>query len=141
MNKLVVNTLCLIMLLSLFYCEMIDDKNTILNPDKTDHNDLRVLLESSMEHLLVNSVTGECKEFKISQSEAIEFAEKYWEGFDIEENEYLVEIGYNQQAPLYVHVVIIQGYVIDHYSTFDEIWIDKNTGEAIAPHWSDDGKG
>ena len=77
---------------------------------------------------------------KISQSEAIELAEKYWESFDIKENEYLVEIGYNQRAPLSVHVVIIRWYVIDHYSTFDEIWIDKNTGEAIIPYWSD-GKG
>ena len=77
---------------------------------------------------------------KISQSEAIELAEKYWESFDIKENEYLVTIGYNQRAPLSVHVVIIRWYVIDHYSTFDEIWIDKNTGEAIIPYWSD-GKG
>ena len=77
---------------------------------------------------------------KISQSEAIELAEKYWESFDIKENEYLVAIGYNQRAPLSVHVVIIRWYVIDHYSTFDEIWIDKNTGEAIIPYWSD-GKG
>ena len=77
---------------------------------------------------------------KISQSEAIELAEKYWESFDIKENEYLVAIGYNQRAPLSVHVVIIRRYVIDHYSTFDEIWIDKNTGEVIIPY-DIDGKG
>ena len=77
---------------------------------------------------------------KISQSEAIELAEKYWESFDIKENEYLVAIGYNQRAPLSVHVVIIRWYVIDHYSTFDEIWIDKNTGEVIIPY-DIDGKG
>ena len=77
---------------------------------------------------------------KISQSEAIELAEKYWESFDIKENEYLVAIGYNQRAPLSVHVVVIRWYVIDHYSTFDEIWIDKNTGEVIIPYYID-GKG
>ena len=75
---------------------------------------------------------------KISQSEAIELAEKYWESFDIKENEYLVAIGDNQHAPSSVHVVIIRWYVIDHYSTFDEIWIDKNTGEVIIPYDIDD---
>ena len=77
---------------------------------------------------------------EISEDEAIALAKKYWEGFDIEENGYQVEIGYNKAAPVSVHVVIIRYYVIDHYSTFDEIWIDKNTGEAIVPY-DTDGKG
>ena len=76
----------------------------------------------------------------ISRAEAVAIAELYWESFDIKENEYLVAIGYNQHAPLSVHVVMIRWYVIDHYSTFDEIWIDKNTGEVIIPY-DIDGKG
>lgn len=70
-------------------------------------------------------------ENQISESEAINLAKAYWKNFNIEENGYQVEIGYNQSAPSYVHVIIIRMYVIDHYSTFDEIWIDKYTGETV----------
>ena len=70
---------------------------------------------------------------KISRSEAVTLAEKYWEHFDIEKNEYRVEIGTNNRAPSLVYVLIIRRLVIDHYSTFDEIWIDRTTGEAIIP--------
>ena len=75
---------------------------------------------------------------KISRSDAIELAEKYWESLDIVENGYRVTIGYKQSAPASVYVVILQRYVIDHYSTLDEIWIDKSTGEAIIPYDTDD---
>ena len=75
---------------------------------------------------------------KISRSDAIELAEIYWESLDIVENGYRVAIGYNQSAPASVYVVILQRYVIDYYSTLDEIWIDKSTGEAIIPYDTDD---
>ena len=77
---------------------------------------------------------------KISRYEAITIAEDYWERFDIETNGYHVEHGYNSWAPDSVYVLVIRKYVIDHYSTFDEIWIDKNTGETIIPY-APDGKG
>ena len=75
---------------------------------------------------------------KISRSEAVTLAEKYWEHFDIEKNEYRVEIGTNNRAPSSVYVLIIRRLVIDHYSTFDEIWIDRTTGEVIIPFTPDD---
>ena len=78
---------------------------------------------------------------KNSRYEAINIAKEYWKDFNIKENGYRVEHGYNSWAPDSVYVLVIQRYVIDHYSTFDEIWIDKNTGETIIPHIFDGGKG
>ena len=77
---------------------------------------------------------------KVSRYEAITIAENYWEDFDIEENGYCVEHAVNANAPDSVYVMVIKRFVIDHYSTFDEIWVDKNTGETIAPY-APDGKG
>ena len=82
---------------------------------------------------------------KISKAEAIQLAKDYWERFDIEENGYMVAIAQNSWAPSSVYVLVIKWRVYDHdstfhYSTFDEIWIDKTTGEAIIP-FAPDGKG
>jgi len=77
---------------------------------------------------------------KISRYEAITIAENYWEDFDIKENGYRVELAVNANAPDSVYVMVIKRLVIDHYSTFDEIWIDKTSGEAIIPY-EPDGKG
>ena len=55
-----------------------------------DENDLRVHIESRMEHIFVDSVTGECQDYApiyISRSEAITLAEKYWEHFDIKKTD------------------------------------------------------
>jgi len=71
---------------------------------------------------------------QISHSEAITIAEEYWKDFDIEGNGYRIEHGYNSWAQGSVYVMVIQRYEVDHYSTFDEIWINKNTGETITPH-------
>jgi len=77
---------------------------------------------------------------KISRYEAITIAENYWKNFDIKENGYRVEHAFNANAPDSVYVMVIKRFVIDHYSTFDEIWIDKTSGEAIIPY-DPDGKG
>ena len=75
--------------------------------------------------------------FKIKREDAIKIATDYWKDFNIAENGYRVTCGVNSTAPDSVHVVILQWYVTDHFSTIDEIWIDRNTGETIVP----DGKG
>ena len=61
---------------SMWVCHIIllDDRSSVENGYyhiglQVDHygrdgNDLRVLLESSMEHLFVNAVTGECQEYE-----------------------------------------------------------------------------
>ena len=72
---------------------------------------------------------------EISPQEAIEIAKKYWESLEIEKNKYIVcqVEGYN--APFSVYVIVIKWLVMDHhYSTIDEIWIDKYTGETIIPY-------
>lgn len=70
----------------------------------------------------------------ISKEEAISIARKYWENHNIDENGYLVEAGNDSLAPYSVYVVLIKRYIDDHWSAFDEIWIDKNTGDIIAPY-------
>ena len=77
---------------------------------------------------------------KVSRYQAITIAKNYWEHFDIEENGYRVEHAVNANSLDSVYVVVIKRFVIDHYSVFDEIWIDKNTGETIIPY-APDGKG
>jgi hypothetical protein len=81
-------------------------------------------------------------QYNISRGEAVDIAKDYWRNFDIEENGYLVEHAFNRWAPDSAYVIVLERYVIDHYSTIDEIWIDKNTGETIIPYASyPDGKG
>ena len=75
---------------------------------------------------------------KISRYEAITIAENYWKDVDIEANGYIVEYGVNSWASDSVYVIVIKRYVIDHYSAFDEIWVDKNTGETITPYAPED---
>lgn len=75
----------------------------------------------------------------VSAAEAYRLANAYWERFEIGKNGYHVERGTNSWAPDSVYVFVIRQFVVDHYSTFDEIWIDVNTGEAIVPY-APDGK-
>ena len=78
---------------------------------------------------------------EISQVEAVLLAQEYWNPLGEEDKiGYIIVPGYNPRAPSSVHVILMQHYVLDHWSTIDEIWINKNTGEAIIPYWSD-GKG
>ena len=97
------------------------------------------------DQILVNAFTGEITTPSyesdgkvISVEEAIEIAKNYWEDFDIEENGYRVEQAFNSWAPDSVYVIVILQLVANHYSTFDEIWIDKSTGETIIPYAPDD---
>lgn len=78
----------------------------------------------------------------VTEDQAIEIAMAYWSHFDIEKNGYRVEHGYNEKAPDSVYVVLIRRLVMDsHYSTFDEIWVDKTTGDTMAPTWDPEPKG
>ena len=75
----------------------------------------------------------------ISYSEGLALAEKYWEDLDIEENHYVVSYSHYQDTPETVYVFTISWRIDNHYSIFDEIWIDVNTGETIIP--SENAKG
>ena len=75
----------------------------------------------------------------VSADEAYQLAKLYWKNFEIEKNGYVVGRGVNDRAPLDVYVFLIRRWVEGHYTTFDEIWIDVNTGEAIVP-FAPDGK-
>lgn len=77
----------------------------------------------------------------ITQEQAIEIASVYWERYDIKKNQYRVVAGINQKAPDSVYVIVITKLVMDdHYSAFDEIWVDKTTGNPVIPTW-DEAKG
>ncbi len=77
---------------------------------------------------------------KLSIEEAQKIAENYWSRYEIEKNGYIVQEVWHDWAPSHLYVFVIRWFVIDHYSTFDEIWINPYTGEAIIPY-SPDGKG
>ena len=70
----------------------------------------------------------------ISYSEGLALAEKYWEDLDIEENQYVVSYSHYLDTPETVYVFTISWRIDNHYSIFDEIWIDVNTGETIIPY-------
>ncbi len=77
---------------------------------------------------------------KVTPTEALEIAKVYWEDYTPEETGYTIERVSNSIAPPNSYVFIIRRWVEDHYSTFDEIWIDASTGEVRHPFVSD-GKG
>ena len=78
---------------------------------------------------------------KISRVGAVLLAQEYWYPLGGEDKTgYIIGPGDNSLAPSHVYVVLMRRFVLDHWSTIDEIWIDKNTGEAIIPYVSD-GKG
>lgn len=77
---------------------------------------------------------------KISRVGAVLLAQEYWASFYTEDKGNIIVPGDNSLAPSHVYVVLMRRFVLDHWSTIDEIWIDKNTGEAIIPYVSD-GKG
>ena len=77
---------------------------------------------------------------KISRAAAVSLAQEYWASFYTEDKGNIIVPGDNSLAPSHVYVVLMRRFVSDHWSTIDEIWIDKNTGEAIIPYVPD-GKG
>ena len=85
--------------------------------------------EQSTENTENNEITAE---------EALEIAKEYWKNYDIEENGYLVAEAVNKSAPDTVYVFVMKHRVemgeSSHYSTIDEVWVDKLTGEAMPPY-------
>lgn len=70
---------------------------------------------------------------EISADEALQIAAEHWASFNPTENRYWISRGANDWAPESVYVIVMQCLVEDHWSTIDEIWIDKTTGETITP--------
>lgn len=70
----------------------------------------------------------------LTPKQAISIAEAYWEKFDIEKNGYLVDQGSNYRAEDSLYVIRLRKFVEGHYTTIDEVWIDKFTGQVVIPH-------
>lgn len=96
------------------------------------------------DQILVNAYTGEISAASfdpngkgVSVEEAMEMVKKHYDhiDFDSEESEYRIEQGVNATAPDHFYVILIQKYVIDHYSVHGEKWVDKSTGEIMDPFY------
>ena len=83
-------------------------------------------------------ITQNKEDNEISCEEALDIAKEYWKIYDIEENGYLVIEADNKDAPETVYVFALKRLVeiedISHYSTVDEVWVDRATGEATPPY-------
>lgn len=81
--------------------------------------------------------TENIEENEITSEGALEIAKEYWKNYDIEENGYLVAEAVNKNAPEGVYVFVMKHLVeigeSSHYSTIDEVWVNKLTGEATPP--------
>ncbi len=97
------------------------------------------------DQILVNAFTGEITAATfdpngkgVSIEEAMEIVKNDCDhiNFDHEENEYRVAQGVNATAPDHYYVIVVQKYVIDHYSVYIEKWVDKNTGEITDPYYT-----
>ena len=85
--------------------------------------------EQSTENTEKNELTAE---------EALEIAKEYWKNHDIEKNGYVIAETFNKNAPDTVYVFVLKHLVeieeSSYYSTIDEVWVDKLTGEATPPY-------
>ena len=99
---------------------------------------------NSYDQILVNAFTGEITTSAyesngkcISIEKAIEITKNDCEyiDFDNEESGYRVEYAVNAIAPDHIYVIVIQKYVVDHYSVDTVRWVDKYTGEIISPYY------
>ena len=122
MKKIFTFLLCLNIVLSAAACTKAD------RPDNIDNSSQPGVSET---------VPGEKSE--ISTEEALDIAKEYWGKFEIEKNGHMVYEIVRDSAPDSVYVFVIK-HLVDmgdesiHYSTFDEVWVDKITGEATPPY-------
>ena len=96
------------------------------------------------DQILVNAFTGEIvastydpNGMVVTVEQAIEIAKNDCDyiDFDLEENEYCALHDTQATAPDHIYVIVIQKYMVDHYSDYTVRWVDKNTGEIIAPYY------
>ena len=78
---------------------------------------------------------------EISREEAVQIASEYWNirpGDKDPDNgfQYALIPVENQTENPHVHVIMLKWLVEGtHYSTVDEIWVDRITGEIVQPNW------
>lgn len=96
------------------------------------------------DQILVNAFTGEIVASTydpngkvVTVEQAIEIAKNDCDyiDFDHEGNEYCALHDTQATAPDHIYVIVIQKYMVDHYSDYTVRWVDKNTGEIIAPYY------
>lgn len=91
--------------------------------------------QNNTESESISSTENENNE--LSSDEALKIAKEYWKRFSIEENGYLVAEAVNKDAPENFYVFVLKHLVqigdSSYYSTIDEVWVDRFTGEARPP--------
>ena len=99
---------------------------------------------NSHDQILVNAFTGEVTASTyepdgkvLSVEEAIEIAKNDCDyiDFDNEESKYRFECAPDDASPDHIYVIVIEKYVVDHYSYTTEKWIDKYTGEIVSSYY------
>ncbi|MBQ7828760.1 MAG: hypothetical protein IJ345_00615 [Clostridia bacterium] len=82
--------------------------------------------------------TTEKENSELTSDEALEIAKEYWRDHDIEKNGYIIAEAVSKDAPDSVYVFVLKRLVeiegSTHYSTIDEVWVDRFTGEAVPPY-------
>jgi hypothetical protein len=102
--------------------------------------EMQIYRASNQKNKLTFSPLDAAWKNKVSPAQALEIAKDYWKELDPVGNDYIIARSINSSTSLYEYVFVIRRWVEDHYSVFDEIWIDVNTGTVTSPVFSD-GKG
>ena len=129
MKKIITFLLCLNIVLSAAACAKVD------RPDNINDSSLPSISESEP----IESESEPTDNSEISTEEALDIAKEYWGKFEIEKNGHMVYEIVRDSAPDSVYVFVIK-HLVDmgdesiYYSTFDEVWVDKITGEATPPY-------
>ncbi len=126
MKKLLSVIMCVFLLAGLFSCEEGNE-----NASDSGANLLEQPTGSGNEGDALSPNGG-----KINAEAALTIAKGYWES--AEKNGYIVIEAQSKRAPETVYVFVLKHFVDTevggHYSTVDEIWIDRTTGETIVPY-------
>ena len=91
--------------------------------------------ENNTESESISSTENENNE--LSSDEALKIAKEYWKNHNVAENGYLIAEAVNKKAPENFYVFVLKHRIqiedSSYYSTIDEVWVDRFTGEAMPP--------
>lgn len=123
LKKVLIILLCTLTLFAIVSCDRSAKQNTEENGSET-------LLEESQ------SAGEEQTEAGISAEEALEIAKSYWSHRN--SDGYIIAEVSTDRAPDSVYVFVLKHRVYNgenyYYSTIDEVWIDRASGEAMPPY-------
>jgi len=79
----------------------------------------------------------------LTAAAALKIAKRYWKEMGVFENGYLIVEAVNKDAPESAYVFALKHLVVvensTHYSTVDEVWVDKISGDVRSPYDTNSG--